>query len=223
VKRFITAAAVALGAVLLSGSTALASIPDSGGVIHGCYKPQSDGHSSPLGVIDTALSNGHCPSGQTQLTWNQTGPQGPAGPQGPQGPPGPAGGAAQIITQDVHFAGGCGNNCPEQDTETVDCPAGTLAVNGGVLKITADDAWVAAEASLPPGFVAGDGRAIQSFVSENDGAFNPDPVNYSLPRPANDGAAWKSVASLVFPRIQDNNTEAVTFYGMTVTFYAVCI
>src|SRR5215469_13010899 len=87
------------GVVVLGGvgvGTAYASIPDSGGVIHGCYKPQGNGSNAPLGVIDTALSNGHCPSGDTELTWNQTGPQGPqgvtgaTGATGPQGPAGPS-------------------------------------------------------------------------------------------------------------------------------------
>ena len=97
--------------VIIAGATALvlaagggaayaasASIPDSSGVIHGCFKPTSNGSLSPLGVIDTALPGGMCPKGQTALSWNQTGPQGPAGPVGPTGatgldrrPSGPAG------------------------------------------------------------------------------------------------------------------------------------
>jgi hypothetical protein len=89
--------------VIIAGATALvlaagggaayaasASIPDSSGVIHGCYKPTSNGGVSALGVIDTALPGGTCPKGQTALSWNQTGPQGPAGPAGPQGPAGPS-------------------------------------------------------------------------------------------------------------------------------------
>jgi hypothetical protein len=70
---------------------ASASIPDSAGVIHGCYKPTSNGSVSTLGVIDTALPGGTCPKGQTALSWNQTGPQGPAGPVGPTGPAGATG------------------------------------------------------------------------------------------------------------------------------------
>ena len=96
--------------VIIAGATALvlaagggaayaasASIPDSSGVIHGCFKPTSNGSVSPFGVVDTALPGGMCPKGQTALSWNQTGPQGPAGPVGPTGatgltgPEGPVG------------------------------------------------------------------------------------------------------------------------------------
>jgi Collagen triple helix repeat (20 copies) len=73
-----------------------AAIPDSNGVIHGCYKQQN----GQLRVIDQGDS---CRPSETSLSWSQTGPQGPQGPpgpkgdigamgpQGPQGPPGPKG------------------------------------------------------------------------------------------------------------------------------------
>ena len=87
-RTVIIAGAAAL--VLMTGGgaayAASASIPDSAGVIHGCYKPTSNGGVSPLGVVDTALPGGTCPKGQTALSWNQTGPQGPAGAAGPAGP-----------------------------------------------------------------------------------------------------------------------------------------
>lgn len=62
--------------------TAYASIPDSSGVIHGCYNKGS----GSLRVIDTSVST--CHGGATPLDWSQTGPQGPQGPQGPAGPAG---------------------------------------------------------------------------------------------------------------------------------------
>jgi hypothetical protein len=112
-RTVIIAGASALILVAGGGAAyaASASIPDSGGVIHGCYKPISNGSVSQLGVIDTALPGGTCPKGETALSWNQTGPQGPAGPvgatgatgltgpegavgpAGPQGPQGPPGGS----------------------------------------------------------------------------------------------------------------------------------
>lgn len=61
---------------------AFASIPDSGGVIHGCY--QASGTVHDLRVIDSAKT-AKCPTGYKPLNWNQTGPQGPQGIQGPQG------------------------------------------------------------------------------------------------------------------------------------------
>jgi hypothetical protein len=95
--------AVVVGGVTFGLATAVqASIPDSSGVIHGCYNT-SLAHGSPLGdlrVIDTSKPNGNCASWEAPLNWNQrgvtgptgaTGPTGPNGPTGPTGPTGPAG------------------------------------------------------------------------------------------------------------------------------------
>lgn len=68
-------------AVMVGGSAvAWASVPGSDGVITGCYNPQDQGS---LRVIDT--SKKQCTQYETQLKWNQTGPQGPQGIQGIQG------------------------------------------------------------------------------------------------------------------------------------------
>jgi hypothetical protein len=82
------AVATVLGGAMTA--TVLASIPDSGGVIHGCYRSNGS-----LSIIDSATQT--CTGNETALNWNQTGPQGPAGPQGPQGPAGPAGANADPI------------------------------------------------------------------------------------------------------------------------------
>jgi hypothetical protein len=88
--RLATMLFVALAALALGG-IAYATIPDSNGVIHGCY----DTKTGALRVFDTGSSTiPACSSKEAALPWNQTGPQGPqgpAGPQGPQGPQGPAG------------------------------------------------------------------------------------------------------------------------------------
>jgi hypothetical protein len=75
------AAATILGGALTA--TVLASIPDSSGIIHGCYQ-------STLGTLRVIDSNAGatCRAAETVLNWNQTGPQGPQGPQGPTGPSG---------------------------------------------------------------------------------------------------------------------------------------
>ena len=77
-------------ALTIGASVAFGAIPDSGGVIHACYKSNGD-----LRVVDTAAgSDGTCKSQETALTWNQqgaAGAQGPAGPAGPKGDTGPAG------------------------------------------------------------------------------------------------------------------------------------
>jgi hypothetical protein len=67
-----------LVAMVAGGATTaavLAAIPDSGGVIHACYK--SNG---ALSVIDSATQT--CAKNDTSINWNQTGPQGPAGSGG---------------------------------------------------------------------------------------------------------------------------------------------
>ena len=67
----------------IAGGVAYATIPDSGGVIHGCYN--NAGH---LRVIQSGQS---CRKHEETLNWNQKGKPGPAGPAGNQGPAGPAG------------------------------------------------------------------------------------------------------------------------------------
>jgi hypothetical protein len=78
-KRLIVTLAVA--GLALGAGIAYASIPDSGGVIHGCYA-NKDGS---LRVIDTG-SGGACDSKkETTLSWNQKGPTGVRGPTGAAG------------------------------------------------------------------------------------------------------------------------------------------
>src|SRR5207247_3930210 len=72
--------------LVLVGGAAYASVPDGGGVIHGCYSKTS----GSLRLIDTATTT-TCSSTENSVNWNQTGPPGPAGPQGPQGPQGATG------------------------------------------------------------------------------------------------------------------------------------
>jgi hypothetical protein len=69
----------------LAGGIAYAAIPDSGGLIHGCYQ----NNKGTLRVVDSTTPG--CSIGETSLSWNQTGPQGLQGPQGTQGPVGPSG------------------------------------------------------------------------------------------------------------------------------------
>jgi hypothetical protein len=84
-KQLLAAAAAIVVLILIGGAVIYATIPDAGGVIHGCYKADI----GLLRVIDNAVT-GSLPN-ETQLNWNQTGPQGAPGPQGATGPQGPAG------------------------------------------------------------------------------------------------------------------------------------
>lgn len=64
------------------------SIPDANGVIHGARNNVTGN----LRVFDNSTQSPH--PLETELDWNQVGPQGPIGPQGPvgsQGPQGPVG------------------------------------------------------------------------------------------------------------------------------------
>jgi hypothetical protein len=63
---------IAAAVVLVGGGIAYATIPDSGGKIHACYKLSG----GALRVIDS----GGCLSSEAPLNWSQTGPQGPRGP-----------------------------------------------------------------------------------------------------------------------------------------------
>ena len=83
---------VALCAAAVAAGATYAAIPDSAGVIHGCYTNKG----GLLRVIDPSTGV-KCTSLETALSWNQQGPKGatgatgPVGPQGPQGQAGPAG------------------------------------------------------------------------------------------------------------------------------------
>jgi hypothetical protein len=75
-----------VGVVLAGAAATLAAIPDTSGVIHGCYKKNVGN----LRLVDPS-AGGTCRPSETTISWSQTGPQGPAGPQGSAGPPGPKG------------------------------------------------------------------------------------------------------------------------------------
>jgi hypothetical protein len=79
-SRTLIVALAVIAALTLAG-IAYASIPDSAGVIHGCYS-NKDGS---LRVIDSG-AGGACDSKkETPLNWNQKGPTGARGPSGPTG------------------------------------------------------------------------------------------------------------------------------------------
>jgi Collagen triple helix repeat (20 copies) len=76
----------AFAIVCTTGAWAL--IPSSNGVIRGCYQ----NNTGALRLVDDlSKCSSHPTSGESPITWNQTGPQGLRGPQGPSGPIGPVG------------------------------------------------------------------------------------------------------------------------------------
>jgi hypothetical protein len=107
-RDLVAAAAGALAASALAGGVAWAAIPDSDGVIQGCYN--SGGN---LKVVPELP----CPKGWTSLPWNQ---------QGPKGVPG-ADGVSPSVTQlspgDVH--------CPDGGAALTDAAGSTAYVCNG--------------------------------------------------------------------------------------------
>jgi hypothetical protein len=128
-RRGVVAAVLVVAAAAVGG-IAYASIPDSNGVIHGCYRPTT-------GNLIVATSGKGCEDGWTPLDWNQTGPTGLAGPTGPTGvtgatgrtgPTGPTGvtGATGVAGPVHQVAGYIEPNCTLQFPIT----GVSVAVNG---------------------------------------------------------------------------------------------
>jgi type VI protein secretion system component Hcp len=108
-KAWKAAALIGVGAAGGGAALAVASVPDSSGVIHACYPiTEINGTTRPvatanLRVIDPSAGqtctafNTDVSSGEAALSWNQTGPSGPQGAPGatgatePTGPTGPQG------------------------------------------------------------------------------------------------------------------------------------
>jgi hypothetical protein len=87
-KRRLLLALVVAGAGFGIATGVQASIPDSSGVIHGCYNA-SLAHGNPTGalrVVDTSKINGSCASWELPLNWNANGVTGATGPTGSTGP-----------------------------------------------------------------------------------------------------------------------------------------
>lgn len=70
-----------LGAAF-GGGFAFATIPDSGGVLHGCYSQKGTNQygGTQLNIIDSDSAS--CKKDDVQVTWNQSGPPGAAGNDG---------------------------------------------------------------------------------------------------------------------------------------------
>jgi Collagen triple helix repeat (20 copies) len=131
-----------VGAVL-AGGAALASIPDSSGVIHGCYQKNVGN----LRVIDPSAGDS-CRPAEIALSWSQTGPQGPPGPQGPTGLQGPKG-----DTGATGPAGPAGPPGPKGDTGATGAtgPAGPAGPPGPKGDTGATGATGPAGPAGPPG------------------------------------------------------------------------
>ena len=102
--------ALILGAAVFGVVSAVqAAIPDSSGVIHGCYQKNVGN----LRVIDSSAGDSCRPS-EIGISWSQTGPQGPTGATGPAGPAGATGPKGD--TGATGPAGPAGATGPKGDT-----------------------------------------------------------------------------------------------------------
>lgn len=105
--------------------------------------------------------------------------------------------------------------------QTIECPAGSIVVNAGILQIAVDDDdWEAkATAALDGGHVQ-PGSASLLAAGENGFDSSADPVNLSVPRPVDDGASWRVGAHLVYPYWENPMIGQNGTAGMTVTYFA---
>jgi hypothetical protein len=141
----VVAAAAAVAVAITGGAIAYASIPDSSGVIHGCYTVKG----GSLRVIDTAKGQ-KCATGQHALNWNQKGPQGAPGVSGisvarctlaQDGTTGnyfvaSSSGGTCSVTGSVQFAG----------SALLVCPTGDKAISGSSASATGGGAFFAINA-----------------------------------------------------------------------------
>jgi len=128
-SKRIAATAVIVG-LLLAAGVAEATIPDSGGTIHACYKSSN----GDLRLVDPS-AGGSCNSNEKSLSWTQSAPQGPqgdqgaAGVQGSTGPQGPAG-----LTEDpktsVVTGLAVGDPVIGGFSATLSCPTGMKILSG---------------------------------------------------------------------------------------------
>jgi hypothetical protein len=109
VALVVAAAAVATG-------IAYASIPDSSGVIHGCYNLNGakGTNGTPLNIVNSDVAS--CSKGQTEVAWGQTGPPGAPGQDG-----------TSVTSASV----GAGNaDCPDGGSQFTAGTSVTYACNG---------------------------------------------------------------------------------------------
>jgi len=154
-KHRITITLGIIFSILLIGGVAYASIPDAGGVIHGCYKT-SDGK---LRVVESI-----CASGETALDWNQTGLQGAQGIQGPAGTNGSNGVSGWEWVRGLDTMASCN---PLSFCQAITyCPSGKKPLGGGYNS----DHLMPVNTNFP--YIAGPGG--DGWYAE---AYNEDPVN----------------------------------------------
>ena len=175
-REFVAAAAGALAASALAGGVAWAAIPDSGGVIQGCYN-----NGGNLKVV----SELPCPKGWTSLQWNQEGPKGDPGTAGispsvtplSQGDANCPGGGAALTDADGTTAYVCNGTNGQPFAGTFTSPNGDYSISvtdAGItlssgqntfVELVGDDLTVHSLGDL--GLVSDQGVSLQAGASAN--------------------------------------------------------
>lgn len=94
---------------LISGAVIAAVVGSAGTALAVSGNSSSPVFSGCIAGTNRALVNVHkaasvkCGKGETEISWNQTGPRGPAGQRGPAGPKGPAGPPGQSVEASAVF------------------------------------------------------------------------------------------------------------------------
>jgi hypothetical protein len=146
-KALIAAATVAM---LVVAGVAYATIPDSGGVIHGCYQVDPKGNLGPnatLRLVDASAANKDaqgCKNNEKAIAWNQTGPTGPTGATGATGSTGATGANGSAWTPAYGIAAvlvdrGTGSTPWATYSTTLGSPAPFGDSTGGVFRFTCRD------------------------------------------------------------------------------------
>jgi hypothetical protein len=156
----IVTAAIVSAAVVASGGVALASASwSTPGTISACYQAGS----SPASL---QLTSATCPSGDSEISWNQQGAAGPAGPAGAPGATGAQGpaGVPAGVTEAVPWTGNGTALNNQQYTTVFQTPAvtqsGTYYLSGSIV------------VGIQPGdqVICQVGLANQQFTASNQGA-----------------------------------------------------
>jgi hypothetical protein len=127
-KRIGLVAAGLAAAVVMVGGTAFAvsaSIPDTSGVIHGCYSAGDAGQTNGTELLIIDSSKASCSKGMTAITWSQKGPQGPQGAAGKDG--------SSVVTSSGAPSGSCTTGNTDIDLangEVYTCTASAWADTG---------------------------------------------------------------------------------------------
>jgi hypothetical protein len=153
---------LSFGLIALAAGIAYSTIPDSAGVIHGCYR-----NNGQLRVIDPS-NGGACKNNETGLDWSQTGPQGPPGQDGTDGTNGTNGtngvSGYELVSDTGPLPGG---DPGTGQINSIFCPAGKKVTGGGITVGYPQGGHFALSVIRESGPV-GNGRGWSGFIQRTD-------------------------------------------------------